>query len=468
MSAKSNKKNEQAQTKHSRTEKPSKKRSNSVSVAQPTRPKRRLHHFQTIQNQQCDIQLDELIEDKNRAFLKQHEETLPQLKTELTVLQQRRKISLSKVHKLQHDIKVIEQCREVVIYNLRLAQLLHIFFDRAVVPDVPECMFKFVAQALVAMDEWQNEWAEKENFLPSADMKNSVKETLLVLSQILLRYQHELFPHSNESRLESIRVLARPIPIIHKTLEDVYIWWFCPEKNTLVMIQKEICEFCHSGLLLQRKDSMQTCKCSARTYQFFNMIAAHSDYKNDHVTPPHDYKRSQFIQRWLSQFKQGSRKIEPEVLMMVKRELLNRQITSKFDVRMTTVKSVLSSLGLQAYINHPAKIANILNDIPIAEFTEEQFKEILERAKAVEEVHIYLKRHVQDHNIKRVNYPSLTYFVRQCCLINRWHNLTRRFRLHKLEDSRDRQEDEWKIYIKYLKKPEFDGLKHRWVFIRTK
>ena len=450
------------EAKGKKREKPSSDKGSTTSNS--NRAKRRLTKVQT---HNVSLSVEELLEEKNRSLFTQYQVTLPTLRQDLIKLQSKRRLSSQSLLELQKKIRYIEQCRDSILYLLRLAQLLRVFFERTHTKlNISLAVLQLIDQTTIVCEDWEREWTlHPDTFRPTADMIHNCHESLLVLTQLLIQYQHELFPHSVESRLDSIRILSRAVPIIHKTLGDVYIWWFAPTQNSLILIQKDICEQCHSGLLFQRRDSMQTCKCSARTYHYFNMIQSHSDYKHEHITTPHEYKRTQFIQRWLTQFKEGSRKVEFSVLKSVKRELMNRQITSKFDVKMTTVKGVLSRLGLQQY--QPAKIANMLNDIPIAEFTEEQFEEILERAKAVEEVHLYLKQnaHILHHQIKRVNFPSLTYFVRQCCLINKWHDLSRRFRLHKLEVSRERQEDEWKIFIRYLKERDPH---HKWVFIRTK
>lgn len=368
---------------------------------------------------------DALIEEQNRYFLTE----LPQ-----------RALTVKPGNKSYYPL---HQCLELVLYLKRFVILLDQFTSL-------DASFRtYVQRASSFLNQWDDHLKTHPKWLPTTTMKTNLFGFLTILTSIFSRYQHDVFPNTGST------------PV--KTLGDTYIWWFFPQHNPITRLQKDICDHCKGSLVHQ--NSMQMCNCSGLTRQHFSTVQSHSDYSNERATSHHDYKRTLFMQRHLSQYQQGSKRVDIEVLKDVKRELLRRQILSKHDVKMTTVKDILTQLGHTAYINHPDKIANLLNDVEIAEFTKAQLNEIIERVRAVEDVHGYLRSHVAEHNIKRVNFPAIRYFIRQCCQINGWTDLVKRFKLHKMEESRARQEREWKTYIHYLR---LRDPKHHWVFIPTK
>jgi hypothetical protein len=193
------------------------------------------------------------------------------------------------------------------------------------------------------------------------------------------------------------------------------------------------------------------------------------EYNKANTTQVQEYKRNILFDRYVSQYKQGSKTIETNILMGIKRELLDIGIINKLDTKVTTVKSIIKSLikrgrtEYQPYLHYAHKITNILNGVPIREFTEEQYNEIMKRHAAIERIYLGLKGSKHQHqDIKRVNFPNAVFIVRQICLINGWDHMIRYFPVPKVEGGRKAQEKEWKVFISYLKA---NDKAHRWAFI---
>lgn len=244
------------------------------------------------------------------------------------------------------------------------------------------------------------------------------------------------------------------------TLQDMYIWWFEPELNVPEFRHKDICDKCKQPLLLEKHTSQLVCKCDGRMHVYFNMTNPALEYNKNHLSQNHNdngYQRFRFIKNWLSQFKEGSPKTDINVVLKVKRELLNQGNISKSEVRQTSVRSILKRLGLTQHNPNAQKIAHTINGQAIAQFSEAKFNEILERVEKVEEAYTILK----GGEMKRVNYPNLQFLINKICKINGWHDEQRSFRVQRVEHSLTQQEEDWRLFIPVLRK--IDD-KHNWMF----
>jgi len=397
----------------------------------------------------------DVLNDRNKVFLDEPN-TLKQLEKEIHQLQQNVERYQNRTNYLTHvqiwsmqakrveeEIKQVRSRNRLVLYLIRLGTLLHQF-----------CTSKeTMLPSVVDIELYLKEFDESKCTNVSTEQDAMLSRILTIFTRMLYQYREAPFPNTD-----------------HKTytLQQVYTWWFDPMNNDIKQTnQKDTCEFCGMPLILQKKESIQTCKCSAYIYQYFNMNQSANDFqsKTGTSTQGHDYERPKFFEKWLMQYKGGMRQIPKSVISRVKRELCNMQILNPYDIKRPIIKEILQRLNLQQYVSQDSKIANIINGVQTAELTQEEFKEIFQRSKAVEEVFFYFASHPEKQVLNRINFPGFNYMVRQICMINRWHHLKRFFPLPKLELSRMKQEADWKLYIKHLKTVD---KKHEWRFIPTK
>jgi hypothetical protein len=240
------------------------------------------------------------------------------------------------------------------------------------------------------------------------------------------------------------------------TLADLYIWQFESEHTTVDYTHKDICERCKRPMILIKKQAMMTCKCSGVMVPYQNMTNSASEYGKTNTVATSEYERLKFCVQWLSQYRAGSKKIEPDVVYKVKMKLLERGYNNKHEVKMTTVKNVLKELGLKQYIKHHAKLANIINGVKHSEFTDEQYQEVLERLNMIEVAFSKLKG---TDLIKRENFPNLPFVVAQIVRTNNWTEHMQTFRVQRVANSLKKQMQDWQVFTSVLQQID---KKHKW------
>jgi hypothetical protein len=393
-----------------------------------------------------DIRLDRILKQRDKWF-SQESQRLHQYSNQWNALYQS---LLSMTTKRETGIRRNQQ---VILKNMtnimdEKKKIEQQYYQKHFLTRLIKCMMFFFAQY-----EWNPSMRTDEKWCSQA--QDYLSMTSIIPQHVLTAMRRQLFSMIKlyggflvRHKAAMITTRCQAIDTLSRfTLADLYIWQFESEHTTVDYTHKDICERCKRPMILIKKQAMMTCKCSGVMVPYQNMTNNSSEYGKSNAVTTSEYERFKFFVQWLSQYRTGSKKIDPEVVCKVKMTLLERGYSNKHEVKMTTVKNVLKHLGLKQYIKYHAKLANIINGVKHSEFTDEQYQELIERFNMVEAAFSKLKGTDQ---IKRENFPNLPFVVAQIVRTNNWTEHMQTFRVQRVANSLKKQMQDWQVYTSVL------------------
>ncbi len=277
------------------------------------------------------------------------------------------------------------------------------------------------------------------------EKKKEEKAYTLRIDQLVTIYENEQKSHQENPNLKP------------REKKQIYAHMFNLDEVAPEYLNKFHCSYCLVPLLVKKIEAILVCEKCARMSTYLNTNLSDPPQPKQQQQHGNEQKRIKSVTKLLSQFKVGSETIPQNIIDEVKQELFKTHYKSKHLVRTTPVQTILTNLGHRKWTKFGTRIAYVLNGVEISEFNEEQFKEVIERIRAIQHVFIKLEGKLQ-----RINFPAFAFVVNQICGINGWKDLQRCFRLQKTDEVLRNQIAEWKVFVRELKESDPH---HKWEFI---
>lgn len=206
--------------------------------------------------------------------------------------------------------------------------------------------------------------------------------------------------------------------------------------NSNLHVEGDVCRHCNVNLIMLYREAILTCPNCARMVPHVNNSTSNLPFGEEPEISKHVYERRKNFKSWMMQWKEGVRipRIVMERIMTVFSKLM---IWSKKEYRVTTVKEILSQLGLTQYMEYAQRITFELCGTPVPSFTQEDIAVFLKLFDLMQAPFMHVKDPL------RQSFPNGKYLTSKFCKILGLQDLADSFPLLKSQHNLARQDDMW-------------------------